>query len=134
MFHIHNATIISPCLFFFVLFQYCLNSLTFWELALTFVKRISKKAFFPCCHTPRACISGLASSSLLCVCLFFHYLFFVKKIRFQRHFESFSVDKLQNLLRCYVSMSHNNKSTSFTIPGMVQIVFLTAWTFTRHSL
>ena len=65
MFHIHNVTIVSHFLFFFVFFQYCLNSLTFfWELWFTFAKRISKKAFGICWHTSQAHISGLALSPL----------------------------------------------------------------------
>ena len=34
----------------------------FCEQALVFVKRMLKKAFYPCLHTPQAIISGLASS------------------------------------------------------------------------
>ena len=55
---LHKLSLISFSCFFRIAF----TGKNFCERALAFVKRTSKKAFCSCLHTPRAFISGIASS------------------------------------------------------------------------
>ena len=100
MYHIHNATIISPFLFR----GFSISSLQFdfsesWHLHLL---KEYRRTHFALVAIPLQLVYRALLHPLY-VRLLFHYILFVKQVRFQRHFESFSVDSLQNILRCYGS-------------------------------
>ena len=96
MFHILNSTIISSLFFFFLFFSIALTGKCFCERALVFVKWMSKKAFCPCLHSPRALICLVLHCHQLNH-LTLHFQSFVVLVQFQHHINLFLVDLLQNL-------------------------------------
>ena len=92
--------------FSFSCFFRIVNDKCFFEQALVFVKRMSKKEFCPWLHTPRILISGLASSP---VKPFNTSLsFFIVLVQLQHRLKLFLVNLPQNLKHYCVSLLWNH--------------------------